>query len=327
MLTTEFNQLGILFGPDKLKELVQLGTKDVMTDNVASSVRNIEEIGRKQYADFRETRIFRKSIGLDDLIKKNQFPASKVSNTKGGSAKTESQELKMHVQLFSQMYISTQIRGGNMEEFCSHETFQYPPALARSGEMRSGNKSYIVKCIQHLSYTKTVSNQPKVPAVVLEGSVLLNLAKAKKNQSFKDYATDVFYPQIRKQMNEYSAQRVDIVFDTYKYQSLKASTRVKRGKRIRRKVLDKSVAPTNWRSFLRLDQNKTELFCYLSTTILQHGGRGDVIMICAYDDTCISNSSELDLSNLTPCSHEEADTRVFLHVKDMTQQRHTKIVI
>ena len=50
-------------------------------------------------------------------------------------------------------------------------------------------------------------------------------------------------------------------------------------------------------------------------------------MICAYDDTCISNSSELDLSNLTPCSHEEADTRVFLHVKDMTQQGHTKIVI
>ena len=155
----------------------------------------------------------------------------------------------------------------------------------------------------------------------------MNLAKPKKNQSFKDYATDVFYPQIRKQMNEYSAQRVDIVFDTYKDQSLKASTRVKRGKGIRRKVLDKSVAPTNWRSFLRLDQNKTEIFCYLFITIIQHGDRGHVIMICAYDDTFINSSNELDLSNLTPCNHEEADTRVFLHVKDMTQQGHTKMVI
>ena len=108
---------------------------------------------------------------------------------------------------------------------------------------------------------------------------------------------------------------------------MKASTRVKRGKEIRRKVLDKSVAPTNWRSFLRLDQNKAELFRYLSTTILQHGNRGDVILICAYDDTCISSSSELDSSNLTSCNHEEADTRVFLHVKDMTQQGHTKMVI
>ena len=65
----------------------------------------------------------------------------------------------MHVRLFSQMYISTQIRGGNMEEFFSHETLQYPPALARSGEMRSGNKSDLVKCIQPLSYTETVTNQ------------------------------------------------------------------------------------------------------------------------------------------------------------------------
>ena len=133
--------------------------------------------------------------------------------------------------------------------------------------------------------------------------------------------------QIRKQMNKYSAQRVDIVFGTYKDQSSKTSTRVKRGKGIRRKVLDKSVAPTNWRSFLRLDQNKTEIFCYLSITIIQHGDRGHVIMICAYDDTCINSSNDLDLSNLTPCNHEEADTRVFLHVKDMTQQGYTKMVI
>ena len=128
-------------------------------------------------------------------------------------------------------------------------------------------------------------------------------------------------------MNEYSAQRIDIVFDTYKDQSLKASTRVKRGKGIHKKVLDKSVAPTNWRNFLHLDQNKTELFLYLSTTIIQHGDREDVIMICAYDDTCISSRNKLDLSNLTPCNHEEADTRVFLHVKDMTKQGHRKKVI
>ena len=49
--------------------------------------------------------------------------------------------------------------------------------------------------------------------------------------------------------------------------------------------------------------------------------------MCVCDDTCISSSNELDLSNLTPCNHEEADTRVFLHVKDMTQQGHTKMVI
>ena len=92
LLTTELNQLGNPFEPDELKELVQLGTKDVMKD-VVSTVRNIEEIGRKQHAEFRETIIFRKSIRLDDPIKKNKLPTFKVSNTKGRSAKTESQEL------------------------------------------------------------------------------------------------------------------------------------------------------------------------------------------------------------------------------------------
>ena len=34
LLTTELNQIGNPFGPDKSKELVELGTKNVMTDNV-----------------------------------------------------------------------------------------------------------------------------------------------------------------------------------------------------------------------------------------------------------------------------------------------------
>ena len=61
-----------------------------MTDNVVSTVRTIEEIGRKQHAEFRETRIFRKIIKLDDPIKKNKLQTFKASNKKGRSAKTES---------------------------------------------------------------------------------------------------------------------------------------------------------------------------------------------------------------------------------------------
>ena len=34
-----------------------------------------------------------------------------------------------------------------------------------------------------------------------------------------------------------------------------------------------------------------------------------------------------DLTSLTPCSHEEADTRVFLHVGDAALKGHRKILI
>ena len=105
-------------------------------------------------------RIFNKSVPFDDPIKKNKLPTFKVSNTKGESARSQSKDLKIHVRLFSQMYISTQIRGGNMLEFLNHETLQYPPALAKGGEMWSGTKSDLVKCI--LSPVQLMPNQKQL---------------------------------------------------------------------------------------------------------------------------------------------------------------------
>ena len=69
-----------------------------------------------------------------------------------------------------------------------------------------------LKCIQPFSYTKIIINQPKVSAVVLEGSVLINLVKPKKHQSLKVSSTMFFYARVWKQTNECSAERVNAVF-------------------------------------------------------------------------------------------------------------------
>ena len=52
-------------------------------------------------------RIFNKSVPFDDPTKKSKLPTFKVSNTKGESARSQSKDLKIHVRLFLQMYIST----------------------------------------------------------------------------------------------------------------------------------------------------------------------------------------------------------------------------
>ena len=72
-LTKEFNQLGNTFERDKLNELIQLGTKDVMGDDVVSTIRRTKEIGKKQHDKFREMRFFNKIIPFDDPIKKNKL--------------------------------------------------------------------------------------------------------------------------------------------------------------------------------------------------------------------------------------------------------------
>ena len=60
------------------------------------------------------------------------------------------------------------------------------------------------------------------------------------------------------------SNRVDIVWVVYRPGSLMASTKENlRGKGTRTTVAPSSVMPNNWRDFLRVSENKTELFTFL----------------------------------------------------------------
>lgn len=143
---------------------------------------------------------------------------------------------------------------------------------------------------------------------------------------FKDYSSELFYPQICKHQHLYVADRKDVVFDTFKEQTLKTTTCVNRGKGVHRKVQENLVVPTNEKGFFCLDKNRTELFCFLSKTAISLG-KEDKVLVCVYNDTCISSNGDSDLSNLKPYDHKEADTKVFLYMNTMTKQGHRKMVI
>ena len=65
-----------------------------------------------------------------------------------------------------------------------------------------------------------------------------------------------------------NVKRVDIVFDVYKEKGIKSSTREKRdfGRRI--KVNSTTRIPKTWHNFLRVNENKTELFGIISNYII-----------------------------------------------------------
>ena len=65
-----------------------------MGDDIVSTVRQIDDPGKNQHAEFTKTRIFAHTI---------QPPLSNVSANTGLSTKSESKEPKMHKQLFSSM--------------------------------------------------------------------------------------------------------------------------------------------------------------------------------------------------------------------------------
>ena len=57
--------------------------------------------------------------------------------------------------------------------------------------------------------------------------------------------------------------RVNLVWDTYKDDSLKGTARAKRGKGVRRHGVGKAALPGNWQNCLRIYSNKRELFSFL----------------------------------------------------------------
>ena len=75
----------------------------------------------------------------------------------------------------------------------------------------------------------------------------LVLVRAHHECNFLLYTDDVVIPHILKQLER--CTRVDIVWDTYVFDSIKAPTREKRGRGIRRKVAGKNKVPGKWNEF------------------------------------------------------------------------------
>ena len=58
--------------------------------------------------------------------------------------------LKNDCSLFSRLFIASQIRDGDLDEFFAHEKQACPPALSHMGKMRVGTKSDLVGCLEDL---------------------------------------------------------------------------------------------------------------------------------------------------------------------------------
>ena len=75
--------------------------------------------------------------------------------------------------------------------------------------------------------------------------------------------------------------------------------------------------PGNWKTnFLRNDDNKDELFLPVPKTRVCYLGHRRQVIIFTILDGVVSSRDDQNTVGLQPCSLEEADTRMPLHVKD-----------
>ena len=98
---------------------------------------------------------------------------------------------------------------------------------------------------------------------------VVHLLDPRTARTFSDYAGIFFQPYIDRQLQLHETQRIALVGIIYIPDSLMSSTRQKRGKGIRRRVLGKTNVPNNWKEFLRVDTNKVVLFECLTNEVMK----------------------------------------------------------
>ena len=160
-------------------------------------------------------------------------------------------------------------------------------------------------------------------AKILDGAFIVQMLSLKLSKTFQDYTDDAYMPYIAQQLN--NVHRLDVVRDVYIAENLKTSTRQKRGHGQQRKVSPSAPIPSDWKGFLRNDENKQYIFAFLAKEIEKCKVSGKQIVSTCHENVC--SSGDISPGNLAPCTQEEADTHLLLLAADCVKQGHSIVII
>lgn len=306
---------------EECSDPITLKSKILFDENSSRSIINCRSIGTKQYNDFIEERLVNKTVGIMATITSNSLPLFRdIGKKKKSKNAAKMKFLKSDCALFSRLFIAAQNRPGvDLNAFFEHENQPFPPSISENGFIRSGTKSDILHLLEHLDRSNSKS-QPDTTCAILDGPLIVHIVKRKTSKTFGEYARLNFVPHIRHEFENH--ERIDLVFDIYKEDSLKALLRQERGSGMRQKVQAKVNLPKNWESFLRVNENKSEFFKFLSTETTKEFCDQNQLIICTIGENIISNKTA-ELSMVSPCDHEEADSRIFVHLNDVISNGHS----
>ena len=193
--------------------------------------------------------------------------------------------------------------------------------MSDNGDLLTGTKSDIIPVLLSHANCSSVHEKTNSKGKVLEGSVLVHLVKPQQEKIFGEYARKDFCGYLTKQFDD-STERVDVLFDVYHSDSLKNSTRNKRGvSNYNTRITDRTPVPKNWSNFLQCSSNKEQLFKFLAEIMCE-----EIKQQLLIGDT-VRSSANISLEDLQPCNHEEGDTRVILHCRHLGLQGYSNITV
>ncbi|KAG7174297.1 putative Nuclear pore membrane glycoprotein 210-like 2 [Homarus americanus] len=268
-------------------DLLVLDTRDIVDSQVVQSVKTVEEVGQRGYSEFCQGRLISRSKPVSKTIPHNILALFSRHRPKSPQKFTTAGDCTPGCVTSWHVIVSCQSRAINREDFFIHES-------------HACNKSDLLQCLE--SHTNPVTDDtPSADTSILDGAALVHFLVSGGTKAFNDYAKDIFVPYIKKQQEK--VHRVDLVsLDVYISDSLKSATRQNRGSGVRRR---------NWSKFLQVENNKKDRFDFLGKQVMIMCIRAEAQLYLT-DDENVLRSEDAHFSNLSPCGHEEADSRMII---------------
>ena len=310
-------------GGDTLKNII---TKDVVTPVIQESLLSAEHLGQMQLKVFVEKRLCEppdsnQHLDLKSPIQKNKAKTFASLYEVVQPSKGKQNTIKVDRNILQRLI--TAYRAGqevNLENILQHELMTVPLSLATTtGSLHSTNKSVLAEILTQQVKTLENVTLDKHSCLLIDGQALvMALGKPPDVKTFGDYANK-FADTVFMMGAKY--QRIDVVFDRYQSESIKAGTRTKRKQRhrpVRRKIENQSSVPlpSDWSSFMALEENKADLALLLSNHLIEHSPTDEPVVVVAggFAEANIVKSSDPDLEvSSLRADHEEAETRLIVH--------------
>ena len=191
-----------------------------------------------------------------------------------------------------------------------------PPSISNDGELYHGSKDDLVQELIETSAESLVAEHPTVDAIIIDGPALVHMIQPKNDCTVDDYCK-TYTKYVINFFNH--APRIDMVFDVYLQSSLKEEVRASRG--ISPTMIVKgNTMVRSWKRFLKNDANKQSLFTFIAkyaqSMVLDPSQQ---LVVTCRDGVLTNPESRTILEDLSPCDHEEADTRMILHAHQVIE--------
>lgn len=314
------------------QDLVCLSTGKLATPEIEKDLIQAKTVGEKAYKTFSEDRLESDppKLKFNDKMTKLKLKTfgdlSKKMKIQRGTGKE--MIIKADRALFAQMIIVAENRKLKMSDVLCHPLGPLPWALASAdGSLRKTNKASLAKELQKDITAADVIPQPC--ARIIDGMAMVQKMRGDQ-KTFAEVADCLMSITLNEGTD---SQRIDVVFDVYKEESIKNAEREKRGSESGHvfKNIKADHKIHQWRKFLSNSKNKSQLIKFISDEWQKERYRerlADKTIFVTSEDHCYEISSgraaaREDLKS----TQEEADTRVLLHAAHAAASGYQAVVI